>query len=809
MFENYFKIAWRNLVKQKMYSLIKVGGFAIGIAACLLIALFIRQELSYDMHYPKRDRIFRILRTSTFNGETSKGVHFPAPFASALQEDFMELEKVGRYNQVEFFGAGENELRRADQIESAYEERFIFMDQSLLEIFQLPFISGNPKRALAEPNSILITKNKADKYFPHEDPLGKILILNNDEKRQYTVTGVIQDLPPTSHLQYDFIMTLSGREFYEGEQTNWRNSNYPTYVLLRSGTDVGQLEKKLSSVIEKYFLPGVVEAGGADEVEWLKSITFQLQPVNEIYLNLDDIEDNLSHGDVRYIWLFGSIALFILIIACINFINLSTARSANRAKEVGLRKVVGSLRSSLIKQFLTESILFSFFSFALGLLLGWFALPYFNLLLAKSLSFPWNEWWLFPILGAGAITIGVLAGFYPSFYLSSFRPVQVLKGNVSLGSKNSATRSVLVIFQFTISIVLIVGTFIIDRQMDYILNKKVGYDKEQVLLLQGTHTLNEKITTFKNELLRVPGVNHVTISGYLPIVGTKRNQNQFFNEGEKKGMDETVGAQRWEVDHDYIKTLGLQILKGRDFSIEINSDSQAVVINRSMAKALNLDDPIGKIITNGWGKWSVIGVIKDFHFESLKDNIRPLCLQIGRSNNTVSVKVDTRDMAAMIRSVSKVWKEFSPNQPIRYTFLDQSYARMYEDVRRMGRIFSSFALFAIVVACLGLFALSAFMVEQRNKEISIRLVLGASVNSIFRLLTMNFIKLVIISLIIAIPISIYAMQEWLKDFAYKIEIGWEVFVLAGVLSVLIAMLTISYQSIRAALMNPAGNLKSE
>ena len=809
MFENYFKIAWRNLVKQKMYSLIKVGGFAIGIAACLLIALFIRQELSYDMHYPKRDRIFRILRTSTFNGETSKGVHFPAPFASALQEDFMELEKVGRYNQVEFFGAGENELRRADQIESAYEERFIFMDQSLLEIFQLPFISGNPKRALAEPNSILITKNKADKYFPHEDPLGKILILNNDEKRQYTVTGVIQDLPPTSHLQYDFIMTLSGREFYEGEQTNWRNSNYPTYVLLRSGTDVGQLEKKLSSVIEKYFLPGVVEAGGADEVEWLKSITFQLQPVNEIYLNLDDIEDNLSHGDVRYIWLFGSIALFILIIACINFINLSTARSANRAKEVGLRKVVGSLRSSLIKQFLTESILFSFFSFALGLLLGWFALPYFNLLLAKSLSFPWNEWWLFPILGAGAITIGVLAGFYPSFYLSSFRPVQVLKGNVSLGSKNSATRSVLVIFQFTISIVLIVGTFIIDRQMDYILNKKVGYDKEQVLLLQGTHTLNEKITTFKNELLRVPGVNHVTISGYLPIVGTKRNQNQFFNEGEKKGMDETVGAQRWEVDHDYIKTLGLQILKGRDFSIEINSDSQAVVINRSMAKALNLDDPIGKTITNGWGKWSVIGVINDFHFESLKENIRPLCLQIGRSNNTVSVKVDTRDMAAMIRSVSKVWKEFSPNQPIRYTFLDQSYARMYEDVRRMGRIFSSFALFAIVVACLGLFALSAFMVEQRNKEISIRLVLGASVNSIFRLLTMNFIKLVIISLIIAIPISIYAMQEWLKDFAYKIEIGWEVFVLAGVLSVLIAMLTISYQSIRAALMNPAGNLKSE
>lgn len=810
MVKSYFRIAWRNLAKNKMYSSIKIGGFAIGIAACLLIALFIGQELNFDNHYPDGERIYRVVSVGNFRGESSKGVHFPPPFANALQEDFPELEKTGRYSLNNSFGAGANEIRRADQIENTHEEGFIFMDQSLLEIFQLPFIYGSRKHALSDPNTMVITKRVADKYFPDEDPIGKMFILNNDENRQYKVTGVIADLPVASHLQYDFVMTLSGKEFYQGEQTNWRNSNYPTYVMPRPGTDIAQLEKKFSAVIEKYFLPGVVDAGGGepDEVEWLKSFQFRLQPVSEIYLNLDDIGDNLSHGDVRYIWLFGAIASFILIIACINFINLSTARSANRAKEVGLRKVMGSHSGSLIKQFLTESVLFSFFSFALGLLLAWMLLPYFSALVAKSLVFPWKAWWLLPALGAGAVIIGIIAGIYPAFYLSSFRPVQVLKGYVSRGSKNSATRSLLVVFQFTVSIVLIAGTFVIDRQMKYVLNKKVGYDKDQVLLLQGTHTLGENILKLKDELVRLPQVKQVTISGYLPVEGTERNSNAFFNEG-KKGVDRPVGGQRWTIDHDYIKTMGLKIVNGRDFSIEIRSDSQAVVVNQAMAKALNLDYPIGKSITNGWGTWPVIGVIEDFHFESMKQHIGPLCMMIGRNPHVVSVKANTTDMPGMIRSISKVWKEFSPNQPIRYSFLDQRYAGMYNDVERTGLIFSGFAILAIIVACLGLFALSAFMIEQRNKEISIRLVLGASVNRVFRLLTMNFVKLVLISLVIATPLSFYLMQEWLKDFAYKIEIDWKVFAMAGALSLLIAVLTISYQSIRAALMNPVDSLRSE
>ena len=814
MFENYFKIGWRNLIHQKTYSAIKIGGFAVGIAACLLIACFIRQELLYDRQYPDGDRIYRVLRVGNLRGETSTGVHFPAPFSDALRTDYPDFEEVGRYSQTEFFGAGSNEIRRADQLESTHEEGFIFMDQSLLNIFQYPFIYGNSKLALKEPNTMVITKSKADKYFPHEDPIGKIFIINNDQSRQYTVTGVIEDVPVNSHLQFDFVMTLSGKEFYQGEQTNWQNGNYPTYVRLRPGAEAAQVEEKIMAMISTYLLPGALKGSDPESegVKWTKSLQLKLQPVQEIYLNRDTINEGLSHGDIRYIGLFGAIAFFILVIACVNFINLSTAKSANRAREVGLRKVVGSLRGSLVNQFLTESLLFSFFSVALGLFMAWAVLPFFSSMVAKPVYFPWTEWWLVPALVAGAVAVGLLAGIYPAIYLSSFRPAEVLKGNVSRGSKNSTVRSGLVVFQFTISIVLIIGTFIIDKQMKYVLTKKLGYDKDQILLLQGAHTLGESIVTLKNELLRLPDVKSATISGYLPVdlplEGTKRNGNAFFKEGGK-GIDPPVGGQRWQVDHDYIKTIGLKLLKGRDFAIDIRSDSQAVVINQAMAEALHLEDPIGKNITNGFGVWPVIGVVEDFHYESMREHIQPLCLVIGRSPNIVAVKINSSNMPATIEAVSNVWKKFSPNQAVRYSFLDQQYARMHEDVERMGLIFTSFALLAIVIACLGLFALSAFMVEQRGKEISIRLVLGASVNSIFGLLTMNFVKLVIVSLVIAIPLAIYLMEEWLKDFVYKIEIGWEILAAAGLMSILVAVLTISYQSIRAALINPVENLKSE
>jgi putative ABC transport system permease protein len=807
MFQNYFVIGWRSLSKQRMYSAIKIGGFALGIASCLLISLFIKDELSYDQSYPDGNRIFRVVQAYNYMGESGKDVWFQAPFAKALKDDYPEIEKCGRYNSSELFGAGSKEIRRSDKIENTYEEGFVYFDQELIDILKLPFVYGNPSKALAEPHTIVITKRKADKYFPHEDPVGKAFVVNDDEKNPFKIGGVIEDFPTTSHLQFDFLMTMTGVQFWNNEQNDWGATNYPTYILLRPGTDPKQLAKKMQSVIEKYLLPFWIKEGVPNVKELSNAGWFELQPIKDIHLRSEGIGDPVSHGDIRFVWLFGAVAAFILILAMINFINLSTAKSANRAKEVGLRKTVGSLRVNIINQFLTESLIYSFFSFVVGVFIAWLLLPYFNLLAAKAIEFPWGEWQLFPILIGAALLVGVLAGLYPAFYLSSFKPASVLKGNVSRGSKSATMRSWLVVFQFTTSVVLIIATFIIYRQVEYILNKKVGFDKEQIILIQGTNTLGAKIKTFKDELLQLSQVKSATISDYLPIRGTKRNGNGFWIEGRDK-VDHSIGGQIWRVDYDYINTLGMKIVDGRNFSEKMASDSSGIIINQTMAKKLGLKDPVGKRIQNNQ-VWNVVGVVEDFHFESLREQIGPLCFVLGNNSSIVSLKVNTSSMSSTLASIDGIWKKFSPNQPIRYAFLDESFARMYDDVQRMGRIFISAAGLAIIVACLGLFALSAFMVEQRNKEISIRLVLGASMKTIFNLLTFNFLKLVLISIIIAAPIAWYAMHNWLQNFTYRTEITWGVFVSAGLLSVLIALATISYQAIRAALLNPVDSLKTE
>jgi putative ABC transport system permease protein len=806
MIKSYFTIGWRTMAKHKMYSSIKIGGFAIGIAACMLIALFIRHELSHDFHYQASDRIFRVFRESSFRGEKGIGAHFPHPFAAALQEDYPEIEMAGRYNPVALFGAGSNEVRRGDKFESSYEDKLVFADQSLLDILEIPFIQGNRHKALSEPNTIVITESKADKYFLNENPLGKIIILNNDESKQYTITGVIKDFPESTHFHYDFIISLANHEFYKGEATNWRNDNYHTYIRVHPGTNAGALQQKLSSMIPKYFLPQVFEQGSVNDIDWVKSHKFHLQPVKDIYLNLDDVHDDLDHGDIRYIWLFGAIATFILLIACVNFINLSTAKSSNRAREVGIRKVAGSQRNSLITQFLTESFLFTFFSVVLGLGLAALLLPNFNELLAKTLIFPWREWWLTPALLTTSVVIGTLAGLYPSIYLSSFKPIQVLKGIVSRGSKSSSMRSVLVVFQFTISIALIMATVIIDRQMSYILTKNLGFDKEQVLILSGTHTLDKKIPVFKDELLRLPNVVSASVTDFLPVEGSTRDGGGWRKEGMR--VEDGVTGQQWSVDADYVKTLGLKIINGRDFST-VALDSQSVIINRALAKSLNFKEPIGERISNYLGEWIIVGVVEDFHFESMKKEIGPLGMYIRPSQRSIAVKVNSTDVAGMIQSVSSLWKAFSPNQSIRYTFLDQSFAKMYDNVNRIGVIFRLFALLAVIVASLGLFALSAFMIEQRSKEISIRLVLGATVKNIFQMLTGNFVKLVVIALVIAVPLAAYLMQKWLTDFSYRINITADIFFITGAIALLIAFCTVSFQSIRAALANPVNNLKSE
>ncbi len=810
MIKHYLKVAFRNISKQKMYAAINIGGFAIGIAACLLIALYIKHELSYDSQNPEGNRVYRVIGIAKMNGVEHSVISFPAPMSKALMNDFPEIEKVGRIMPSSLFsGAGSNQIRKADSPENTYEDGFCFADQSVLDILHVPIIAGDKSHALKDPFSMVISKSMADKYFHGENPIGKIMYFNDGTKRPIKISGVMKDFPSTSHLQYKFFISLAGVSFWNGEQETWMASNYGIYLLLRQGVNIAQFNKKITNdVLNKYMIPTLEAAGRTDARALFSSAHLYLQLLTDIHLKSYDIEENVSKkGDIRFVRLFGAVAFFILALACINFINLSTARSANRAKEVGLRKVIGSPRNSLIKQFLTESLLYSFLSFCIGILIAYLLLPLFNEIACTQLTIPLTKWWILPVSFISTTVIGLTAGIYPAFYLSAFKPINVLKGQLSRGSKNSGLRSTLVVFQFTTSLILLISTLVIYRQMQFIINKKIGFDKDQVVMIQGTNTLDKQTASFKNELLKLPQVKSVSVSDFIPIAGMKRNGNTFWKEGKVNG-EGGVSAQNWVVDDSYIQTMGMNLIAGRNFSKAMSTDSQAVIINKAMADKLGYKNPLGKVITNG-NNYTIIGVLEDFNFESMKQQISPLCMFLGNSNGIVSVKIKGKDMKKTLAAISGVWKSFLPNQSMRYVFLDESYAAMYADVQRIGLIFASFAVLAILIACLGLFALAAFIAEQRSKEISIRKILGASITNVFTLLIGNFLKLVFISLLIAVPIGFVLMRQWLQDYSYRISITWDVFAISGLAVLVIALSTICYQSIKAAITNPAKNLKAE
>jgi putative ABC transport system permease protein len=818
MFRNYWKIAVRQLGKQKFYSFIKIGGFALGIATCLLITLYIRHELSYDRDYANGDRLYRVVEDYIGdNGTEGKSPWMQAPFAKAMLKDFPQVENTGRIMPADlFYGAGSNEVRPEGRTEDTYEEGFTYADQSILDMFGTPMVYGDRAHALTEPASIVLSKRKADKYFPGQDPVGKVLYLNGDIAHPYKIGGVMADPPANSHLnKYDFLISLTGHELWNGEQDFWRANNYPTYALLRRGVDPGQLQVKLVALYQRYMLPQMEAAGLPDAESIVKRCSIVLQPVKDIHLRSAGIDAGLPRGDIRMVWLFGAVGVFILLLACINFVNLSTARSANRAKEVGLRKVVGSPRSGLIGQFLTESLLLSGISIILAIGLAWLFLPLFDRMTDTKLQMPWSEWWFLPSIILTAVGVGLLAGWYPAVYLSRFRPVEVLKGAVNLGNRRSGLRSILVVFQFTTSVILIVCTLVVYRQMRFILSSNLGYNKDQVLLIQGTGTIDTanyphyRLRTFKNDLLGLSGVKNVTISDFLPVTGGKRNQNSFWKEGRSK-IDPRIGAQNWYADPDYFATMGMKIIKGRSFQRDMASDSSAVIINERMASKLGWADPLGKQIDRGGSyKMHIIGVVADFNFESVRDSIGPLVVHRGDWATIVAVKANTVDMAGLIGQVAGIWKRYEPQQELRYTFLDETYARMYADVQRTQSMFTSLSTLAIVIACLGLFALSAYVAERRRKEVGIRKVLGASVAQVTELLTREFIILVLISILIATPVAYWGMHLWLQDYTYRIALGWWVFVAAGAMVIGIALLTMGVQAVRAAMANPAGSLRAE
>jgi putative ABC transport system permease protein len=806
MIRLYLKIAYRQLRREKMYAAIKIGGFALSIAACLLIGLYIREETNYDRSYPGADRIYRLEAQGKFTG-----ADWPAPMAKAIQHDFPEVEYAARIRLTQPV-----ELRRADQAQNTYEQGLIYADQSFLDAFQLPMVLGDGKTALKEPWTMVITKSLADKYYRGQNPVGQTMYLDGDKTHPYRISAVMADIPTNSHLHpFKIFLTLNGIEFWPGEAESWTNANDWIYIKLKTGVNTAAFQQKFNADLRKhYFLPLFLQQGMKEADKEVNKLSFYLEPVEDINLYSYDMPDGFPHGDIRFIWLFGSIALFILIIACINFINLSTAKSANRAKEVGLRKVLGSYRSSLIHQFLTESMIYSLISFILGLLIAWLVLPYFNGLASKSLTIPWGEWWLAPCILLSAIIVGGLAGLYPAFYLSGFRPAQVLKGTITGGSKRPLLRNDLVVFQFATSVLLIISTIVIYSQTHFILNRKIGFDKDQVMVLQGTNTLGDaNIKTFKNELSKIAAVKSVSISAFLPIENESmsRNGNTFFKEGREK-LDPGVYGQFWDIDDTYITTLGIKLVEGRNFSYAMTSDTAggSVIVNQSLVKKLGLQNPIGARISNG-GLLTVIGVVQDFNFESMRGDIDPMVLRFGFSPSMMTIKLRGGDVQNAVARVSALWKKYSPDQPIRYTFLDQEFANMYADTVRTGIIFNIFAVLAIIIACLGLFALSSFMAEQRSKEIGIRKVLGASVQGITTLLSGKFVKLVLLAILIASPIAWWAMNKWLQGFAsaYRITISWWMFAAAGLVALSIALITVSFQAVKAALANPVKSLRSE
>lgn len=811
MLKNYLKIAWRNILKAKGFSLINIAGLSIGISACILIAVYILHETSYDHFVPNVENTYRVVRKFDFEEGTERSIHFSANTAKTIASDFDEIERSGRIMDNDlFYGAGTNEIQIDEDPMQHHEEKFAYADQSILDIFSIPLIYGNPKTALSEPNTLVISESVSLKFFKDQNPIGHTIYLNGNREDPRKITGVMKDFPTNSHLDYRYFLTLSGVEFGEGEQDRWTQNNYQTYVTLSPNVNVRDFGKTLgNTVIANYILPAFVNSGRVLPENFDQLYSFYLQPVLDIQLYSTDIGDEANYrNDIKIIWVFGTVAFFILVLASINFINLSTARSANRAKEVGLRKVIGSGRSNLVFQFLAESILISIIAFGVGLLMAELLMPLFKDMSGISLEMPWDQPMFIPILFLSALFVGGLAGSYPAIYLSGFSPIQVLKGRLRLGSKSGGLQSSLVVFQFTVSIILIIGTLLINEQMSFILNAKVGFEKEQVIQLYGTNMLGEKDEVFKEELSQLQGVKSVSISDYLPLENTKRNGNSFVNEG-RDNIDATVGGQAWLVDEDYLSTLGIELIAGRNFDQTIASDQNATIINEEMAKELGLSDPIGKRISRYGELSEIIGVVKDFRFDNLKDRVEPLAMFMGKSNTIMSVKINSSDIPGLLKSVENKWNQFAPNLTFRYAFMDDSFAQMYDNVRRVKLILTSFAVLAIVVACLGLFALSAFLVEQRSKEVSIRKVMGASFEGIYGMLTKKFLLLVSGSMVLACPVAYYMMENWLKDYDYKIDIGWQSFALSGFLAALMALITVSYHAIKSARINPVESLKSE
>ncbi|GAB3905277.1 ABC transporter permease [Larkinella knui] len=796
MIRNYLKIAFRTLVKNKAYSTLTLLGLAVGMTCAILLSLYVRDELNYDRYHQHANRISRLNLHIKWEGNEYKLGVASAPMGPALQREYPEIRQVLRVQtrNETLFRAGENVL---------YAKNIIYADSTLFTFFDYEFIQGSPQTALLSPNSVVLTQKLAVNLFGKTDGLlGKVVLVK--DQVPVTVAGVIRDAPANHHLKFEAILPYSNEKLNGISQSKWDSFNSMTYVLLNQDSDRGKLEAKMPGFYKKYIARTIGDVVGK-KVQF--DITFQ--PLADMHLRSTHLMGEENGGNLAYVYTFSAIGLFILLIAVVNYINLATARSAGRAKEIGVRKAIGSLQFQLMGQFLAESMLLSFLALVASLVLLYALLPGFNLMTAKTLTIDlWNIRTVLQLTGF-ALVIGFVSGLYPAFILSRFKPAAVLKGAFTTSGKGALLRKSLVVVQFTISMVMIVGTIIVYRQLQFMRHTQLGFNQEQVLSIPlKIPSVQKTITILKSKLQQNPVIKGVSLTN--GAVGGEINDKSTFS-FYAGGTEQSVSTEYFSVDHDFLNVLQIKLKEGRNFSPDLASDSAgAVLVNEAMLKRLGWKNRTVGLIEFDTKKIPVAGVIRDFHLRSLHNKIEPLVLVLhpDRGDNLL-IRVSPQNIPAALAYVKAVYEEVNPNQPFEYTFLDQIFAEQYRSDEQKGGLFIGFSGIAIFIACLGLFGLATFTAEQRTKEIGVRKVLGASVASVVALLSKDFLKLVGIAILIASPIAWYGMNRWLQDFAYKIDIEWWVFALAGLLAIGIALLTISFQSIKAALMNPVRSLRSE
>jgi putative ABC transport system permease protein len=783
MIRNYLKIAFRNLRKHRGYSFINIFGLAVGLATCILILLWVQDEVSYDRFHADLDSLYRVVCYDRIIGTSEKFSVTSPPFAPALEQNFPEILRAARYDQQR------NQLIKYGE-KKFLENSVSFADPAFLEMFSFPLIKGDPKTALSDPYSALVTESTARKYFGAEDAVGKVLSFGG--RYDIQVTGVLKDLPSNSHLQFSILMPVDFLKTLGWDLDNWGHFFIHTYIQLHPE----------SAPIESSKLLETYEKGTGEE----SNILYELLPVKDIHLRSAGAWGFGADGDIRYVYLFSIIAAFVLFIACVNFMNLSTARSGDRAKEVGMRKVVGARRKDIIQQFFGESMLLAFIALALSLVFVSIVLPVFNGLTAKnmSLNISTNGFLLLFLVGIALVT-GLFSGIYPALLLSGFKPVAVFKGR-SISTKNihSLFRKMLVVAQFSLSIALIIGTGIIYSQLNYMQRMKLGFEQENVICMNSTPNLKEKYSVMKEELLQLLGVSRVTTASSRPFSGSSSIT------WEGRDGNKHLDLFFTNVDTDFLETFGMAMADGRFFSKDFSIDKESFVLNETAVRQMELVNPVGEQIEFLEQKGTVIGIIKDYHFRSLHSKIGPLLLRLSeKGQNHMSVKVVSGNLRATLDQIESVWSQLEQDYPFQYTFLDSEFDRMYRTDIRFRNIFVYFAGLAIVISCLGLFGLASFMAEKRTKEIGIRKVLGASVGGIAILLAKEFTKWVVVANALAWPLAYWTMKELLAVYAYRIEIGIGIFLISGGMALVMAWITVGYKSVRAALTNPVDCLRYE